>query len=262
MIYSETLDVPRFKHLDYESYRAFFSRKYKNTSIDVVVALGTYALTFASRLRADVWPKTPIVFAVVGDSPEVLSIVPSNATGVVQTRQLGEIIEAARLVVPGLSQIVLVGGPLKGQPLRPHYQEDAQHAAKSLKVLDLTDLPLADALTHVAALPNDAAIIYIPLRRDESELVHNPFETVKVLVGAANRPIIVDSDTPIGTGVIGGRVLSPERLGRDTAMKLARILKGEIAPNIPVTVEDSGKLVFELAATRSMGRRPRDPAGR
>ncbi len=245
LIYSETLGVPRFKDLDYESYREFFDRKYKNIPIDVVVALGTDALKFASRIRADAWPKAPIVFVVVGDASDMPSIVPSNATGVIQTRQFGDMIETARLVVPGLTQIVLVGGPSEGQPLRPHYQEDAQQAAKSLKVIDLTALPFANALARVAALPSDAAIIYITLRRDEFGLVHNPFEAIKALVGAANRPIIVDSDKSIGIGAIGGRVLSPEHLGRGTAMKVARILGGEIASNIPVTVEDSSKLVFD-----------------
>jgi signal transduction histidine kinase len=253
LLYSESLDVLRFKDLDFETSRAYFGGKYKNVSIDVVVALGADALKFASRIRSDVWAKAPIVFAVVGNTSDVASIAPSNATGVIQIRQFGDMIDSARLIVPRLNQIAIIGGPLGGQPLRPRYDEDAQQAAKTLKVLDLTGLPLAKALTRVAALPNDAAIIYVPLRRDESGLVHNPFETIEALVAVAHRPVIVDADTPIGTGAIGGRVLSPERLGRDTATKLARILRGEIATSIPVTVEDFRKFVFDARQLERWG---------
>jgi signal transduction histidine kinase len=244
-LYSESLDASRFNDLDHDTFRAYFDSKYKNIPISVIVTLGAKALTFASYIRADVWPAVPIVFAAVGDPSDIPSIAPPNATGTILVRRFEDMVEIARRVVPQLEQIVLVGSPLGRQPLRPHYLEDAQQVAKSLRVLDLTSLPLADVLKRVVALPNDAAIIYTPLYADGSGLTHNPIEAIKALAGVANRPIIVDSETPIGTGVVGGRVPSAEHLGRDTAAKVARILKGEIASDIPLAVIDAKKPIFD-----------------
>lgn len=63
------------------------------------------------------------------------------------------------------------------------------------------------------------------------------------LVDAANRPVVVDADTPIVPVQSEVACYRPNTLA--AAMKIARILKGEIASDIPVTVEDSSKLIFD-----------------
>lgn len=244
-LYSESLDISRFNQVGGSTFSAYFAAKYKNIPISVIVTLGSKALSFVSRIRPDDWSKTPIVFAAVGAASEIASISPSNATGTISVRRFQDMIDSARLIVPQLAQVVLVGGPLEHQPFRTHYLKEAQQVDKSLKIIDLTGLPFADVLKRIGALPSDAAILYVPLYVDRSGLVHNPIEATKTLVSFANRPIIVDSGTPIGTGVTGGRVSSPTQLGRATAMKVARILNGEMASNIPITVEDANRPVFD-----------------
>jgi signal transduction histidine kinase len=244
-LYSESMDISRFSQVGGSTFSAYFGAKYKDIPISVIVTLGPKALSFVSRIRPDVWPNTPIVFAAAGTASEIASISPANAAGTISVRRFQDMVDSARLIVPQLTQVVLVGGPLDHQPFRTHYLEEAQQVDKALKIIDLTGLPFADVLKRVGALPSDAAILYTPLYVDGSGLVHNPIEATKRLVGAANRPIIVDSETPIGSGVTGGRVPSPIQLGRVTAVKVARILNGEMASNIPITVEDANKPVFD-----------------
>jgi signal transduction histidine kinase len=239
------MDISRFSQVGGSTFSAYFGAKYKDIPISVIVTLGPKALSFVSRIRPDVWPNTPIVFAAAGTASEIASISPANAAGTISVRRFQDMVDSARLIVPQLTQVALVGGPLDHQPFRTHYLEEAQQVDKALKIIDLTGLPFADVLKRVGALPSDAAILYTPLYVDGSGLVHNPIEATKRLVGAANRPIIVDSETPIGSGVTGGRVPSPIQLGRVTAVKVARILNGEMASNIPITVEDANKPVFD-----------------
>ena len=252
-LYSESLDISRFSQVGASTFSAYFGAKYKDIPISVIVTLGPKALSFVSRIRPDVWPNTPIVFAAAGTASEIASISPANAAGTISLRQFQDMVNSARLIVPQLTQVVLVGGPLDHQPFRTHYLEEAQQVDKTLKIIDLTGLPFADVLKRVGALPSDAAILYTPLYVDGSGLVHNPIEATKRLVGAANRPIIVNSVTPIGTGVTGGRVPSPTQLGRVTAVKVARILNGEMASNIPITVEDANKPVFDARQLERWG---------
>jgi signal transduction histidine kinase len=252
-LYSESLDISRFSQVGASTFSAYFGAKYKDIPISVIVTLGPKALSFVSRIRPDVWPSTPIVFAAAGTASEIASISPANAAGTISVRRFQDMVDSARLIVPQLAQVVLVGGPLDHQPFRTHYLEEAQQVDKTLKIIDLTGLPFADVLKRVGALPSDAAILYTPLYVDGSGLVHNPIEATKRLVGAANRPIIVDSETPIGTGVTGGRVPSPAQLGRVTAVKVARILNGEMVSNIPITMEDANKPVFDARQLERWG---------
>ena len=243
-LYSESLVASRFNSIDYDAFRTYFGAKYKNIPISVIVTVGAKALKFGSRMREDIWPKVPIVFVAVGSASDIPSITLLNATGLIVVRRFQDMVASARLIVPLLTQVVLIGTPLEHQAYRPLYFEDVRQVAKNLKILDLTGLPLADVLPRIKALPDDAAIVDTQVYADTSELV-GPIEAIKAVAAVANRPIIVDSETPIGTGVVGGRVLSTQRLGRDTAAIVARILRGEFAANIPITIEDANEPVFD-----------------
>jgi signal transduction histidine kinase len=243
-LYSESLLMSRFNSIDYDAFRAYFGAKYKNIPISVIVTVGAEALKFASTIRDDIWPKVPIVFVTVGSASDIPSITLLNATGLIVVRRFQDMVASARLIVPLLTQVVLIGTPLEHQPYRPLYFEDVRQVAKNLKILDLTGLSLADVLPRIKALPDDAAIVDTRVYADTSELV-DPIEAIKAVVAVANRPIIVDSETPIGTGVVGGRVLSTRRLGRDTAAIVVRILRGEFAANIPITIEDANEPIFD-----------------
>jgi signal transduction histidine kinase len=243
-LYSESLVASRFNSIDYDAFRAYFGAKYKNIPISVIVTVGARALKFASRFREEFWPKVPIVFVAVGSASDIPSITLLNATGLIVVRRFQDMVASARLIVPLLTQVVLIGTPLEHQPYRPLYFEDVRRVAKNLKILDLTGLPLADVLPRIKALPDDAAIVDTQVYADTSELA-GPIEAIKAVAAVANRPIIVDSETPIGTGVVGGRVISTQRLGRDTAAIVARILRGEFAANIPITIEHANEPIFD-----------------
>ena len=60
--------------------------------------------------------------------------------------------------------------------------------------------------SRLAVLPMDAAIIYTSIYRTRDDRAFVPVQALKTLAGVANRPIVVDTDTQLGTGSIGGFV--------------------------------------------------------
>jgi signal transduction histidine kinase len=61
-----------------------------------------------------------------------------------------------------------------------------------------------------------------------------PRDALVEIAKVANRPIVVDAETFIGYGAIGGLVADPSRLGEDAANVTLRILCGESASQIPI----------------------------
>ena len=246
VLYSESLDTARFDTSNYkDALKTYFVAKYRDLRIDAIVALGADALELMSRIRTNAWPSASIVFATVGEETNVRSLISSNTTGVVLSRRFQDLADSARLVVPQLARIVLVGDPLERQPLRDRYKEELQQVAKHLQITDLTGLSLRDVETRVANLPSDSAIVYLPIYNDSSAIIHDPTEAFKAVAKVANRPIIVDSQTFVGIGATGGVFPSTEYLGREAAFKVARVLNGESASSIPVTVDAAEKQVFD-----------------
>jgi signal transduction histidine kinase len=245
-LYSESLDTAHSYGPDYEpTTGAYFATKYRHIQIGVIVALGPKALNFVSQIRTKYWPKTPIVFATVGMHADKAFTTPSDSTGTIVVRRFRDTIDSARLLIPDLAEVVLVGNSLDRQPFRGPYQDELQQISKELRVLNLTDIPLEDALPRLVGLPPDSAIIYTPIYIDKSGLIHNPGEALSTVAEVASRPIVVDSEAFIGIGATGGSAPSPDDLGRETASKIARILHGEAAADIPVTVRDIKRPVFD-----------------
>ena len=253
-IYSEFLDSGQFKISAYEpALQAYLKSKYHNEQISVIVTLGSKALNFSLRLRNPPLFAAPIVFAAIDDGIENESTRSPNTTGTIAVRRFQDLVRSAKIVVPHLKEIVLVGEPLEHQPLRHHYRQYLQPIAKGLKVNNLTGLPIIELQSRVARLSDNSAIIYIPIYTDKSGLIHNPREAFKTLASVANRPIVVDSETFIGIGAAGGFVTSAKMLGQNTAEKVVRILKGEAASNIPVTIEKSPKPIFDSRELKRWG---------
>ena len=107
-IYTEFLNLGHFNESDYDAtLHAYVKNKYRNKLVRIIVAIGTRALQFSLRLRADIWPRIPIVF-VTFDDTGATGPVPSNTTGIIAQRQFQDLVSAARLLVPHLARIALV----------------------------------------------------------------------------------------------------------------------------------------------------------
>jgi len=252
-IYAESLDFGHFGGTDYDAVlRTYFVDKYRAKPLSVVVVLGSSALEFLTRTRSQIWPDVPLVFAAF-DGGIARASLPANATGTIAPRRLQDLVKSARVLVPKLARIALVGEQLERQPFREHYRRELAQLVKEVDVIDLTGLPLAEIKTRVASLPDDAAIVYIPIYIDGAGISHNPAEALTIVAAAANRPIVVDSDSLIGLGAGGGSAISAEDLGREAGRMVARILNGERATDIPIAVKDLARPIFDARQLKRWG---------
>ncbi len=135
-IYAEYLDLGHFTGPNYDSIlQTYFTNKYRDKPISLIVALGSEAFKFSLRLRAKVWSDAAIVFVSFDDTAAKDFTAPPNTTGIIAARPFQDMVKAAKILVPGLSQIALVGDSLKRQPLRGQYQQDMQQVAKEVDVV-------------------------------------------------------------------------------------------------------------------------------
>lgn len=253
-IYAEYLDLGHFAGPNYDSVLGtYFTNKYRDKPISLIVTLGSEALKFSLRLRATLWSDAAMVFVTFDDAAAKDFTAPPNTTGIIATRPFQDLVKAAKLMVPGLSQIALVGDSLKRQPLRGQYQQDMQQVAKEVDVIDLTDLGLFQVKKEIAALHDDAAIVYIPIYGDDTGVSHNPIEALKAIAEVANRPIVVDTDDFIGLGAAGGFVMSAEKAAKEVGRRVARILNGEGTATIPVVTRNFNIPVFDARRLKQWG---------
>jgi len=252
-IYSESLDLSRFKGEDYEaSLEQHFKMKYRDRPIGVVVAVGAATLSLAMRWRDELWPGVPIVFTMIEKSDFDRLRPPPDVTGRVVGIKLVDAIKAARAVVPQLETVVFAGGAWDQQVVFGNWKDEFA-AAAGLRVIDLTGFTMNVTRAQVAALPERTAIIYSAMYGDGEGAFYPPSTAVSLIAEKSNRPIIVAAETFLKPGGIGGYVLQPTVLGSESAQLVLRILNGEEARDIPVAQSGAVKAVFNWPQMQRWG---------
>ena len=244
--YIEELDLGRFGGAEHEQLlRGYLREKYRHKPIGVIVAIGSDALELLLRLRAELWPKIPVVFAAVDEATAARLKYPSDVTGSTIRLRLFDAVTAARILAPNFRRLILVGSPLERDPYRRHLTEELPQFEAELQFIDASKLTMAEINDRVSRLPSDTVIYYTSIYVDGAGTTFIPRDALRLVANAANRPIVTDVETSVGQGPTGGFVIEPVVVGKDAARLALRILEGESASNIPVTAGASTRPIFD-----------------
>jgi signal transduction histidine kinase len=252
--YEEYLDVNRFAGPKYkESLKLHFREKYHDKAIGLIVAFGPLALEYAVDIRADLWAKAAVVFGEVAETAISRSSLPAAVTGTTINITFGEMVLAARALVPDLARIAIVGDLLENLPAYRHFKEEIPAVADGLDLIDLTGLTMEDLRRRVAVLPDQTAIIYTTINLDRAGVSYVPAEALSLVAEVANRPIVISTETFLGRGAVGGFLVTPRAVGQDAAQLTLRILNGEDASKIAASVGGANKPIFDWRQLQRWG---------
>jgi signal transduction histidine kinase len=244
-LYAESLDLSRFKGDAYEqSLQRYLKEKYRDRPIGVVVAFGAASLELMLRWRGELWPETPVVFALVDEWDLARLKLPPDVTGTAVKLSLADSIAAARSVVPKLKTIAVVGDQWDQQVIFRNWKDELPTAAAGLNVVEIVGQTMPEIRRRVADLPEDSVILYSGVYSDGEGSFYPPATALGLIAEKANRPIVVAAETFLSPGGIGGYVLIPSLIGADAARQALRILDGEQASSMPVAVTSAVKPIF------------------
>jgi signal transduction histidine kinase len=164
-----------------------------------------------------------------------------------------DMMTSARAVVPNLAAIAIVGDRLEGQNVWRHFVDEIPPATADVEVIDLTGRPIRELRQRIAALPDRSAILYTGVYSDGEGTYFPPADAVALLAEVANRPIVVTAETFIGRGAVGGFVITPTAIGEQAARLALRVLGGEAASSMPITMADVVRPIFDWRELQRWG---------
>jgi signal transduction histidine kinase len=245
-VYADNLDLSQFAGPRQEEIlRRYLQEKYRDIHFGVIAAVGASALKLVRSWSSELWPGVPVVFAAIDEYSAAQLDPDPDTTGLIMRRTIKSMMAAARVLVPDLKGVAVVGGSLDRDAYRHQYIEELPILATELAVTNLTGQSLADQVARVAALPERTAILYTALFIDDAGIQYSSTDALATIAKIANRPIVVDVDTLMGSGAAGGYVLNNVAYGEAVARLAARILDGASVSTIPVSVGDFTKPVFD-----------------
>ena len=251
-IYLENLDRERFggDH-DERSLKTYFGLKYVDKPIGAIVVFGFGALDFVLRLRTEMFTGVPVVFVMVDEVALQRFNIPPDVTGRTSIVRFQDFLSAAHIAVPDLQRIAIVGDRWEIQTAYRHLREEIPATSAALEIIDLVGLPMRELKKRVAVLPERTAIAYTSIFSDGEGTSYPPIDALRFVAEVANRPIVVAAETFVGTGAVGGYVLTPAPIGKEAAELALRILNGESASGIPIA---DGNVVMPIFDWRQLKR--------
>ncbi len=234
--YTEYIDEPRFSDPNYQAaLREFISHKYAGQRFDLIITVQRSALTFATQFAEELFPNTPVVF-IAGKGLETENERPrTNFTGVLYKVDLKPTLENALQIQPDLRQVYVITGAAN---FDKHYEQGAREQFREFErriaFTYSSGRSVDEVVADVKRLPPNSAIYQITMTEDRLGNRFGSGEALTQIAQQARVPIYSFKDTDMGKGILGGTLLSYDRMFELAVPVTLRVLNGEPADAIPV----------------------------
>ncbi|WP_158752145.1 ABC transporter substrate binding protein [Acidobacterium sp. S8] len=254
-LYHEELEASLFPdEASQRDFREWFIRRYSDRKPDIIIAVGPDPLKFLVEAHEKVFPNIPIIFC--GSTEEMLDELKldSHFTGVWGEATPDKTLESALRLQPSTRHVVVVGGVAAyDRKLESITRTSLQKYESKLDFTYLTDLDMPTLLDRLRHLPSDTIIYHTSIMQDAAGARFiDARQSVPLIVSAANAPVFVGDDVDIGSGTVGGNVLSFAAQGQVASSMAVRVLNGEKTRDIPVA-KSPNLYVFDWRALRHWG---------
>jgi signal transduction histidine kinase len=225
-VFSEFLDEPEFGGDQYELTMATYLRdKYADRPLDAVLIVGDTALRFILRYRDRLFPGVPVVHA--GVTREMLQSMPTLApdvVGVPVTYDFAGTVKQALKWHPRATHLVIVFGASRQDDWESLVRPEIDAILGHVRAEYLVGLTMPALQKRLRELGSDSVVLTWPMFRDGDGRSYMLTESAALVAAASSAPVYAPVDTLMGTGVVGGRVLSYEQIGRQAGQILTRLL--------------------------------------
>jgi hypothetical protein len=231
-LYTEYLDLNLFDGgVPQTELRELLRRKYMARPLDLIVAAASPALRIALRNRTELFSGAPVVFLAVDPTAAADLQLDPDVTGVWLHQGWAETLELARRLQPSAQRAVVIGGSSSIDRVWLD-QARRQLAAPpgSIEIRYLAGLGFDDLLKEVAAiLPRTVILVGAFVRDGAGRDFLTPEATARI-ADAARVPVYGLTEGAVGSGIVGGHVVSFGAHGQAAAELALRVLAGERPP--------------------------------
>ena len=241
------------KYVQTEAYFAelaqILASKYRGAQIDGVITTDNSAFDFVQRYGRRIFGAVPTVsgglnaFNRAPPRPPVVAALPEIADHVGTLRQ------AYRQNPTAKDVYAIVDTTVTGVAIAEEIRDDMKLAKLPLTLHMLENLSLDDIEVEVAALPADAIVYLVPFFRDAANQAYAEGEVAHRIADATKAPVYASWMSEVKNGVVGGRVISGQRLGEEAAQALTRWLDGA-AYAVPLSVYPSYVDLYDKTALK------------
>lgn len=254
-IFTEFLDT---KHIalskSEETYKIYFSIKYKKFRPDVIIVSDNDALDFVLRNRLQLFPDIPIVFCAINNFKEELLKGQKNITGVVEETSPLKTINLILAQNPDLQRLVIISDQTTTGVIEcDHVEKELKKITKSIRKEWWKTLSEKDLQPKLTKLSKGDAVLLILFNQDATGKYFSYEESAEMISGYSPVPVYGLWDFYLNHGIVGGCLTNSNFQGKSAAQLATRILDNEKADSIPIVKISPNQYILDAKVIDKFG---------
>ena len=244
---TKRLDTPENKQVFYQSL------KFKLTQLapyDAVIVGDDNALQFAIDHQSELFPKIPIVFLGVNDEIRARQAAANPfITGIIERISIKETLAIARVFNPEATKVVgIADQTLTGQGNHQQFEALRQDFPElSFTTLNTPDYSFAELGAELEQLGDDTILLFLDMNPDKQGAYMDFEKAAAFLYQHTQIPVYRASVGGVGTGLMGGKMVDYQALGKTAAELVVKIFSGTPVETIAMIEETPYYYIFDYA---------------
>ncbi len=224
----EFMDTKNFFTSSYlDELNQIYSEKYSKVQLDGIIVTDNNALEFITNYGRDIFPEVPVVACGINDA--VPPSESSNVKSIIaeESDHVGTIRQAMKFWPAVETLYVLYDTTPTGRYIAHEVEKSFAGLEVPLNVEFITDKNLGELKRFVSTRKAQDLVYLLPFFRDADGVVFTQGQVARELSTVSTVPILATWTFQIGTGVLGGRAISPQHLGGFAMRTLLQYLEGQ-----------------------------------
>ena len=230
LIFSEHLDRVHFLNPAIQAEQLnWIKKKYANSHLDLIVAVGD--------VPTDLFPSVPLLFLSADPRRKLPGMVtsPTTAANVWVSIDAQKTLELASRLQPAAHNIIVIGDD---SPFEDTILARLRHlyptSVAGMPITYVTNPAVSAICYRLSKTGSDTIVIFTQLSRDDLGHPLISAEVVPQITAASGAPVYVLADNFVGTGAVGGHVVSFAEVGKAGGQLALRMLAGKHPADITV----------------------------
>ncbi|MGF7213135.1 signal transduction histidine kinase [Skermanella aerolata] len=226
-VYAEYRDARRFPGQEFDQkFAESILAKYRNVTLDVIMAFGLPALQFSIKHQNEFAPNVPVIFGGVDvQSIQKLSL-SGNFSGAVGAYEIGGTLALARALQPDAKRVVIFTGSAEFDNWWKLRAQEQLRKVDDIEISFVSDLTLEEFQSFAARLAHDNILIVLTIFEDAAGRTLMPANAAELIAARSSAPVYGVYSTYMGRGVVGGQVETFEAIGKTMAELALHIVEG------------------------------------
>ncbi len=188
------------------------------------------ALLFVKKYREELFKGIPIVFEGINDVEQAYDAAENmQMTGILENLSYYSTIELAAKMYPKADRIVaILDNTVTGEGERKSfYAHKEDFPQLEFSEINAEEYTREELQAEVAALGKDTILLYVMCSMDKDGQAYTSMDACEMISASANIPVFTIVSIGMGSGVLGGEVVSQKQMGYMAATMLKQHFAGK-----------------------------------